>query len=44
MERCDMAIAVIDDKIFAIGGKVDFKPTNRVECFKDEGNEWLVYS
>jgi kelch-like protein 10 len=45
MERCDMATAVIDDKIFVLGGRVGiFKPTNRVEYFSDEENEWFVYS
>jgi N-acetylneuraminic acid mutarotase len=45
MKRCGMATAVIDDKIFVIGGR-DYKhnPTNRVECFSDEENEWFVYS
>jgi hypothetical protein len=45
MERCGMATAVIDDKIFVLGWKVGiFKQTNRVECFSDEENEWFVYS
>jgi hypothetical protein len=39
-----MATAVIDDKIFVIGVKESYKTTNRVECLKDEENEWLVYS
>jgi N-acetylneuraminic acid mutarotase len=45
MGRCDMATAVIDDKIVVIGGTVRlFQPTNCVECFSDEENEWFVYS
>jgi hypothetical protein len=43
--RYEMATAVIDDKLFAIGG-VDGAagPTTRVECFNDEENKWFVYS
>jgi hypothetical protein len=45
MKRCDMATAVIDDKLFVIGGRdCNDEPTNRVECFNDEENEWFVYS
>jgi hypothetical protein len=45
MKRRDMATAVIDDKIFVIGGRVGmFQETNRVECFSDQENEWFVYS
>jgi hypothetical protein len=45
MNRCDMASAVIDDKIFVIGGRVlMYEPTSRVECFNDEEYEWFVYS
>jgi hypothetical protein len=45
MKRYGMATAVIDDKIFVIGGRDRmFQPTNRVECFSDEENEWFVYS
>jgi kelch-like protein 10 len=44
MRRCNMASAVIDDKIFIIGGEDDYETTNRVECFDDEENEWFVYS
>jgi N-acetylneuraminic acid mutarotase len=45
MRRSDMATAVIDDKIFVIGGRdYEYKTTNRVECFNDEENEWFVYS
>jgi hypothetical protein len=44
MERSDMATAVIDDKIFVIGGRDSNGKTNRVECFNDEENEWFVYS
>jgi N-acetylneuraminic acid mutarotase len=44
MKRCDMATAVIDDKIFVIGGRDHNVTTNRVECFNDEENEWFVYS
>jgi N-acetylneuraminic acid mutarotase len=44
MERCEMATAVIDDKLFVIGGTVYNGITNRVECFNDEENEWFVYS
>jgi kelch-like protein 10 len=40
MERCDMATAVIDDKIFVFGGIDHNRSTNRVECFNDEENEW----
>jgi kelch-like protein 10 len=45
MKRYEIATAVIDDKIFVIGGR-DCKdePTNRVECFNDEENKWFVYS
>jgi hypothetical protein len=39
-----MATAVIDDKIFVIGGGNDDGITNRVKCFNDEENEWFVYS
>jgi kelch-like protein 10 len=44
MERIDHATAVIDDKIFVIGGRSCNGLTNRVECFNDEKNEWFVYS
>jgi hypothetical protein len=44
MGRCDMATAVIDEKIFVIGGRDWYVKTNRVECFDDEENEWFVYS
>jgi hypothetical protein len=44
MKRCDMATAVIDDKIFVIGGRDCNGPTNRVECFNGEENEWFVSS
>jgi N-acetylneuraminic acid mutarotase len=44
MRRCEMATAVIDDKIFVIGGRGYNGTTNRVECFNDEKNEWFVYS
>jgi kelch-like protein 10 len=41
MKRWDMATAVIDDKIFVIGGTdCKDKPMKRVECFNDEENEW----
>jgi kelch-like protein 10 len=41
MVRREKATAVIDDKIFVIGGRVGkFQTTNRVECFSDEENEW----
>jgi hypothetical protein len=39
-----MATAVIDDKIFVTGGRHINGTTNRVERFKDEENEWFVYS
>jgi hypothetical protein len=42
VKRCDMATAIIDDKIFVLGG-IDYrkyKTTNRVECFEDEENKW----
>jgi hypothetical protein len=39
-----MATAVIDDKIFVIGGRDYNGPTNRVESFNDKENEWFVYS
>jgi hypothetical protein len=40
-----MGTAVIDDKIFVIGGTdYEYVPTNLVECFNDEENEWFVYS
>jgi hypothetical protein len=45
MKIYNMATAVIDDKIYVTGGAVGiFQPTNRVECFSDEENEWFVYS
>jgi hypothetical protein len=44
MERCKMATAVIDDKLFVIGGVNHNGITCRVECFNDEENEWFVYS
>jgi N-acetylneuraminic acid mutarotase len=44
MKRCDMATAVIDDKIFVIGGTDRNGATNSVECFNDEENKWFVYS
>jgi hypothetical protein len=44
MKRCVMATAVIDDRIFVIGGECSYEPTNRVECFNDKEDEWLVYS
>jgi N-acetylneuraminic acid mutarotase len=44
MKRCDMATAVIDDKIFVIGGSNSNGATNRVECLNDEEDEWFVYS
>jgi kelch-like protein 10 len=44
MTRNYMATAVIDDKIFVIGGRDYNGRTNRVECFNDEENEWFVYS
>jgi hypothetical protein len=44
VKRCDLATAVIDDKIFVLGGTVsEDQTTNLVECF-DEENEWFVYS
>jgi N-acetylneuraminic acid mutarotase len=43
MKRTDMATAVIDDKIFVIGGRdSNNQPTNRVECYNDEEYEWFV--
>jgi S-methylmethionine-dependent homocysteine/selenocysteine methylase len=44
MERHDTATALFDNKIFVIGGSNNNGPTNRVECFNDEENEWFVYS
>jgi hypothetical protein len=44
MKRYDMATAVIDDKIFVIGGREYNGPTNHIEYFSDEENEWFVYS
>jgi kelch-like protein 10 len=43
-KRRDMATAVIDDKIFVIGGNNHNGTTNSVECFNDEENEWFVNS
>jgi hypothetical protein len=43
MKRYGMATAVIDDKIFVIGGTDYNGVTNRVVCFSDEENEWFVY-
>jgi N-acetylneuraminic acid mutarotase len=44
MRRSDMATAVIDDKIFVIGGTYCDVETKSVECFNDEKNKWFVYS
>jgi kelch-like protein 10 len=44
MKRRRMATAVIDDKIFVIGGRHNDGTTKRVECFQHEENEWFVYS
>jgi kelch-like protein 10 len=44
MGRCHLATAVIDDKIFVIGGRDYNGSTNRVECINDEENKWFVYS
>jgi hypothetical protein len=44
VNRCGMATAVIDDKIFVIGGRNYNKTTNSIECFNDDENEWFVYS
>jgi N-acetylneuraminic acid mutarotase len=44
MNMADMATAVIDHKIFVIGGRDNYEGTNRVEYFNDEENEWFVYS
>jgi hypothetical protein len=44
-KRYAMATAVIDDKIFVIGGRgYTYEPTNRIECFNEEEDEWFVYS
>jgi hypothetical protein len=43
MSRSLLATAVIDDKIFVIGGRYFGETTNSVECF-DEKNKWFVYS
>jgi hypothetical protein len=42
--RLSMTTAVIDDKIFVIGGDGIFNPTNRVEYFNEEEYKWFVYS
>jgi hypothetical protein len=43
--RGDMATAVVDDKLYAIGGSQGLSGcTNRVEYFNEGENEWLVYS
>jgi kelch-like protein 10 len=44
MRRYSFATAVIDDRIFVIGGRDYTGPTNRVECLNDEESEWFVYS
>jgi hypothetical protein len=45
VKRSGMATAVIDDKIFVIGGTDCInEPTNRDEYFNYEENEWFVYS
>jgi hypothetical protein len=45
MKRYAMATAVIDDKIFVIGGRdCSYQPTNRIECFNEKEDEWFVYS
>jgi hypothetical protein len=44
VERYDMDTAVIDDKIFVIGGRDYNGPTNRVESFNDEENDWCKAS
>jgi hypothetical protein len=41
--RQDHATAIIDDKIFAIGGINGSSRTRRVECFDKRTNEWFVY-
>jgi kelch-like protein 10 len=43
--RCNMATAVFDDKLYAIGGLTALSGyTNRVEYFNEAENEWFVYS
>jgi hypothetical protein len=42
--RRNLATAVIDDKIFAVGGVSCFHPTNGVEYFNEEENKWFVSS
>jgi hypothetical protein len=37
--RCDLATAVFDDKLYAIGGCA-----NSVEYFNEGENKWFVYS
>jgi hypothetical protein len=44
MERPYMASAVIDDKIYVIGGMDHTGKANRVEYFNEEENEWFVHS
>jgi hypothetical protein len=41
--RQDLATAIIDDKIFAIGGINGSSRAGRVECFDKRTNEWFVY-
>jgi hypothetical protein len=44
IKRCAMATAVIDDKIFVIGGIDNNVVMNRVESFSEEENKWFVNS
>jgi kelch-like protein 10 len=42
--RYSMATAVLDDKIYVIGGDGPFRSLKRVEYFREEKNIWFVYS
>lgn len=40
MPRSNIGIAVIDDRLFVVGGYQGFTTTSEVECFDVETNEW----
>jgi hypothetical protein len=44
LRRVGMATAVVDDKIFVIGGESHCDYTNSIEYFNEEEDTWFVYS
>jgi hypothetical protein len=42
--RSNIATAVIDDRIFAVGGYDGVNSTRYVEYFDENSNQWFVYS